>query len=562
MNLGKSIISNFIRGEDGGNSGNVVQIGDNHYIFDIFLFNGETKTGITYSSIEELSIIDDLRYFFSYGYILFNDSNDVIESFNGINGSESVIPYTFRGDGRDYLQVEIMPQMKDNDGCVNSVSEKDREEFCLKYTFSIYKIQEEMMEDRGVKYKKLFFWDVDYQLLNEIDSHFSTSEVPLEDVVSSGSANTQTNESSVLSNKDTKEKKIKNVDDFKRYTGDSIKYLLDKCFNKITTAGFKASSEWDKGGGLVEYHTNANYKAIDDLQYLLNYHVSEKSYDYVPCILKKTRYTEEYTLIPVTVYIQNTIFKPSGQSGGLLGSVTRGLAGFMGMGGGRNLTEDMYLGKLDTNGVDFGSMLNFGSLGSPDAFNAINYNIVENYSFLKADADIVQKDVSTHFVHSYDPNGFFTCSIKSNNFKSSTESIFKDNVKNLSNTPNSEVHDILPKNQLREEHKNVQHVYAAGLGVGQDFQKLNFGRNKALMASVFKNTAIYFRIKGLTRRRSGTFFNLNRSDNQLSNQHDKNILGKYFTTMVIHEFKQGMYYNHIYGTKSSSTEKQTYAGML
>jgi hypothetical protein len=558
MNLGKSIISNFIRGEDGGNSGRVVQIGDNHYIFDVYLFNGETKTGITYSSIEELSIIDDLRYFFSYGYITFNDTNDVIESFNGIEGGK-ITPYTFRGDGRDYLQVEIMPQLKENDSCVSSVSEKDKEEFCLKYTFSVYKIQEEMMEDKTTKYKKLYFWDVDYQLLNEIDSHFSTSEVPLEETAPSPTRQNQG--SSVLSDKETNEKKINNVDDFKRYTGDSIKYLLDKCFNKITTAGFKASPEWDKGGGLVEYHTNANYKAIDDLQYLLEYHVSEKSYDYVPCILKKTRYTEDYTLIPVTVYLQNTVFKSS-DGGGFLGSAIRGLASFIGIGGGRNLTEDIYLGKIDTNGIDMGSQLNFGSLGSPDAFNAPNYNIVENYSFLKADADIVQKDVSTHFVHSYDPNGFFTCSIKSNNFKNSTESIFKDNVKNLSNTPNSQAYDILPKNQLREEHKNVQHVYATGLGIGQDFQKLNFGRNKALMASIFKNTAIYFRIKGLTRRKSGTFFNLNRTDNLLSNEHDKNLLGKYFTTMVIHEFKNGMYYNHVYGTKSSSTEKQTYVGML
>jgi hypothetical protein len=30
----KSIISNFIRGDEGGSSGNVVQIGDNNYIFD------------------------------------------------------------------------------------------------------------------------------------------------------------------------------------------------------------------------------------------------------------------------------------------------------------------------------------------------------------------------------------------------------------------------------------------------------------------------------------------------------------------------------------------------
>ena len=555
----KSIISNFTRGDEGGSSGNVVQIGDNNYIFDVYLHNGETKMGITYATIEELKIVDDLRYFFSYGYMVFNDSQDTIESFEGVDGTSKVKPYSFRGDGRDYLQVEIMPQIKQDDACCNNVSEMDREEFCLKYTFSIYKIEEEMMEDKGVKYKRLYFWDADYQILNEIDSHFSSSEVPLKDTATNI---TQTGEvgSSTLSTKTTAEKKVKNTDDFKRYTGDIIKALLDKSLNKITkTSLFKASSEWDKGGTLLEYHTNAGYKAIDDLEYLLRYHVSDKSYDYVPCILKKTRYKEEYTLIPITVYLQNTTFKGSG---GGLGGIVSGLASLVGLGGGRSLSEDFYIGKQDSEGSGIGSVLNFGSPNSQNSFNAINYNIIENYSFLKADADIVQKDISTHFVHSYDPSGFFTCSIKSNNFKNSTKSIYNDNVKNLSNSPNSQMYDILPKNQLREDNKNVQHVYTSGLGIGQQFQKLNFGRNKALMASIFKNSAIYFRVKGLTRRKSGTFFNINRRDNQLANEHDKNLLGKYFTTMVIHEFKRGMYYNHMYGTKSTSSEKQNFASMI
>ena len=555
----KSVISNFIRGDEGGSSGNVVQIGDNNYIFDVYLHNGETKMGITYATIEELKIVDDLRYFFSYGYMVFNDSQDTIESFEGVDGTSKVKPYSFRGDGRDYLQVEIMPQIKQDDACCNNVSEMDREEFCLKYTFSIYKIEEEMMEDKGVKYKRLYFWDADYQILNEIDSHFSSTEVPLKDTSTN---TTQTGEvgSSTLSTKTTAEKKVKNTDDFKRYTGDIIKALLDKSLNKITkTSLFKASSEWDKGGTLLEYHTNAGYKAIDDLEYLLQYHVSDKSYDYVPCILKKTRYKEEYTLIPITVYLQNTTFKGSG---GVLGGIASGFASLVGLGGGRSLSEDFYIGKQDSDGSGIGSILNFGSPNSQNSFNAINYNIIENYSFLKADADIVQKDISTHFVHSYDPNGFFTCSIKSNNFKNSTKSIYNDNVKNLSNSPNSQMYDILPKNQLREDNKNVQHVYTSGLGIGQQFQKLNFGRNKALMASIFKNSAIYFRVRGLTRRKSGTFFNINRRDNQLANEHDKNLLGKYFTTMVIHEFKRGMYYNHMYGTKSTSSEKQNFAPMI
>lgn len=534
------IFSNLSRSDAGGKTGSVVQIGDNNFIFDVYLWNGETKVGLLFSAIEELKIVDDLRYFYSYGYMKFSNGNDVLESYNA---GGKVKPYNFRGDGRDYLCIEIMPQLKPDDVFVQDVSEEERKEFCLKYTFSIYKTDEEIMEDKGIKFKKIYFWDVDYQLLNEIDARFTTSEVSVGDKTTSPTA------ASTLSPNKT----IKNTDDVKRYTGDSLKFLLDKSLNKIAKSGFKASKEWDKGGALLEHHTNSGHKAIDDIQYLINYHVSTKEYDYVPCILKKTRYTDEYTFIPITTYLQNSMYKTGGLLGGIFGSKT----------GGKNMTEDFALSKVDTNTSDgMGGLFNFGTKTSPNSFNAINYNVIENYSFIKPDTDIVQKDISTHFVHSYDPQGFFTCSIKSNNLKNSKKSIFNNNIKNMPNMSDSKGQDILPTNQLREENNNVQHVYSPGLGTGQNFQKLNFGRNKGLMASVFKNTAIYFKIKGLTRRKSGTFFNINRSDNQSPNEHDKMVLGSYFTTMVIHEFIRGSYFNHIYATKPSTTDKQNFANML
>lgn len=526
----KDVLSNLLRSDEGGNTGNIVQIQDNLYKFDVFLWNGETRTGITFGSIEELQIVDDLRHAFSYGYILFSDHHDVLESFEGIEKKSNVKPYNFRGDGRDYLEVEIIPQV--NQVCVGSTPERDAKEFALKYTFSIYKIEEDVREDRGIKFKKLYFWDVDYQFLTELDSGFSTSEVRPEQKTILGSFG--------VPSKTTTNKKTKNTDNLKRYTGDSIKYLLDKCLNGKSRSGFKASKEWDRGGSTLEYHTNGTYKAIDDLQYLMEYHVSEKTYGYVPCILKKTRYTDEYTFIPITAYLQNSVYK----SGGLFGTL-----------GGRNLTEDFYIGKLDTAGRGLGSKLNFGLNNSPNSFNAINYNLIETYSFLKPDADMIQKDVSTHLVYSYDPKGFFTCSIKANNYSNSTKTIYNDNVKNFKG------YDIIPKNQLREDNKNVQHVYVSGLGVNDNIPKYNFGKNKALMASVFKNSAMYFRVRGLTRRKSGTFFNVNRLNNQVTSQYDNVVLGTYFTTMVIHEFKKGMYYNHIYATKSSVAKKHDFARM-
>lgn len=525
-----NIFSNLMRGDEGGKSGNVVQIEDNNYIFDVYLWNGETKVGITYASIEEFKIVDDLRYFYSYGYILFNDSKDVLESFSTNNSK----PYNFRGDGRDYLQVEIMPQLKDCDSCLNEVSERERNEFCLKYTFSIYKIEEELTENTNLKYKKLYFWDVDYQLLNEIDAKSTSSEVNLQD--SSGLFGFDRNPFelnslfSFLTNSNQNDNE-QNLKDNKRYTGDILKYIFDKSLNKITQSGFKASYDWDQGSSLIEYHTNGTNKAIDDIQYILNYHTSANDVNKVPCILKKTRYNDDYTLIPISKYLEKSV------------------------------SENFIIGKMDTaDNIGLGSILNYAQNQSNGAFNAINYNVIQNYSFLKPETDMTQTEIATHFVHSYDPNGFFTCSIKNNNIQNNEKTF--SSLFNFGNASEKNTNTSIPVNQIRKENFNVQHKYVSGLGLGKESQKINSGKNKSLLSSIFKSSAIYFRIRGMTKRRSGNIFSINRNDKAMQSENDNTLLGEYLTTIVVHDFTNGTYYNHMYGTKQTSNKKVNFIEML
>jgi hypothetical protein len=522
MNFRNEII-NFLGPNSSSGGSRTVQIQDNNFQFDVSLFNGETTAGITYGAIEDFQIIDDLRYFYSYGYIVFNDNHNVFEAFEGIDGQQ-VTPYTFRGDGRDYLNVEIMPQMEE-DGITTSDSYKD--EFCLKYTFAVYKIEDEIREDKGVRFKKLYFWDRDHQFLSEMDSHLSTAEV--------GFQGSQPTESK--SNASTN---VTNTSDFRRYTGDIIKYMLDKCLNQTAGVGFEASEEWDRGSTLLEYGTNGLYKAMDDLQYVMNYHLTDESTGNVPCILRKERYTGKYSYKPISSYLTNTVY-----SNGISKNSNSG---------GRYMTEDFFIGKIDTaDGTGMGGPKS-GNVNASNAFNAINYNTIDNYSILKSDAEQLQKQVTSHLIYSYDPQGFFTCKIKDNNFQSIIGSIFNWNVKKVGGA-----HDIMPKNKLREENKNLVHTYASG--IGEDSQKLNFGRNQGLMMSVFKNNALYFRARGLTRRQAGAHFTLNRRDNAVHDTYDNQLLGDYFTTMVVHDFKKGMYYNHIYAIKSATEQAHPYANM-
>ena len=60
---------------------NVEQIGENLYSFNLNLFNGSSRVGIKFAAVENLEIVDDLRYFYVYGTLTINYNNDVLESF-------------------------------------------------------------------------------------------------------------------------------------------------------------------------------------------------------------------------------------------------------------------------------------------------------------------------------------------------------------------------------------------------------------------------------------------------------------------------------------------------
>ena len=48
------------------------------------------------------------------------------------------------------------------------------------------------------------------------------------------------------------------------------------------------------------YTSPAEYKAIDDLVYVMDRHVSTSDYEYQPCIFRLERFTERWELLPIT----------------------------------------------------------------------------------------------------------------------------------------------------------------------------------------------------------------------------------------------------------------------
>jgi len=525
-NIIQNVTGNIPLGMTGGKQeNNVEQIGDNTFVFNVFLNNGSSRVGIKFAAIEELNIVDDLRYFYVYGTMTINYNEDVLESFEGTGGSiKEVEPYVFRGDGRDILEIDIMPQLKEQQCMEIYSTESEKKKYNIKHTCSIYKY-EDLTEGAGKKKRKFYFWDRDYQILNELNINYSTADK----FKNNKSFFKSNNSSTTVSKSNT---------DVSAYTGDAIEdifrhSLVDKSKLKFS------KGMWEKGSTKICYYAPGINKAVDDLNYVLAFHVSDKNNFNLPCLLKKERYTEKYNLTPL-----NKFYKGGVNFGSILGGST--------ISSGPEIIDDFIIGKVDPDPTDIKTPMSRGL----NEIVPTDYNLIEDYTFTKMDANELQSYMTSHVVHGLDPRGFFNSSLKPGNLNSLTDVYDKAFVKGNSANQGKPANSNLTSNNLRKTFNNVNHTYVPY--ALDESQTRSFGVNRAMLNIFFKNTSITFKVRGNTLRQTGKFFTINRTDGNVSKSHDNTILGKYMITYLRHEFKNGKYQNTILGTKPYSYDKQTF----
>lgn len=492
----------------------IVQIQDNNYVFDVRLISGDgEEVGLKFSAIEELKIIDDLKNFGHYGHIIFENTLDVIESLQYINSnyqgkqSSNFKPYVFRGDGRDFLIINIFPQIKQDDFINSANSFATEKSFGLSFIFSIYDYEDILTQDKDVKFKKLYFWDYTYQILSERDSYFSTGNI-----------------SQGLSNSDRS-----------IYSGDAIKELLKKTFVEDINSKINFSKLWDTGNDKIFYSSNPGFKAIDDLNYLLNLHVSNRNNFFSPCILRKER-TGDWSLLSIYQYFKAAYFKGTSRLGDVAGGY---------------FIENMVLGKLnagnnDNNAPSRRPGVNLNTANFPD------YSIIEDFHLSNMSASDSQSFITSHYVHNYDlSKKLFSIDCKDNNINNSLQiynNLFVSSLKGKAgNSPTSN----LNLNKLRKEGKNIKNVYNVNYN---ENLRLNSGRNKILLSSLFLNTTISFRARGSTKRQAGRFISIDRADAAFDNKFDNKMLGIYLILSVEHTFAKGSYYNNLKCSKTYNVE--------
>jgi len=493
-------------------NGDIVKIGDNNYRFSVYIMNGDgAMTGIKFAAIADLKIVDDLKLFCTEGYIVFENNDDILESAQflgrGDTGEtqEAFIPYSFRGDGRDYLVVNICPQVEQTGNYEESIPNDNR---CLSYKYSIYNYEDITSSNNDIKLKKLFFRDFCFEVLSEKDSYFSTGKYR------TGTSNTDRSIS----------------------TGAAIQQVIDKAFFEDYELPQKFSQDWDYGASNIFYSSIPSYKALDDIKYLLDYHVSGPASDHSPCILRKER-GEIWTLIPVTNYFKQAYYRGNASLGDLGGS--RLIENFTFP---NQTTQDSYNEQPSRNSSV--------SLMSNDL---ADYNFIENFQFANMTAIDTQENMVTHVVHNYNPaEKMFTIDLAENNIYKNNDIYDRNFVAGFKGVNGAAKSDLV-YNQIRTLHKNIKHHYNPNT---DNFQRLNSGRNRALLAGIFLNNTISFRARGNTARTAGKFITISRNDSSIDNSFDNKVMGTYLIVKIEHCFCKGQYFNNLICTKTYTTEQQ------
>jgi len=492
--------------------GEQVSIGDNIYNFHIQLMNADGQSiGIKYTNVVELNITDELVDFATKGHIIINNELDAIESVQSVStdvrglAQQAFIPYVFRGDGRDFLLISIEPGTSiDSEDMFNTTKGVS-----MTYVFSIIDTQDIITEQRDVKLKKLTFCDYTVQILNEKNSYFSTS-----DINNAGRSNLERS----------------------AYTGDAIMGLLATTIYKDTNIIQKFSTTWDRGSEKIFYSSPANYKAIDDLYYLLDYHVSSNDTDHSPAILRKDR-KDVWTLTPLSRIFKEAYYR---------GNSTLGDTG------GSRLIENFILNKPNSGDYNVFNTISRTPNTSFFANNLPDYSYIENFESAGIAAIDNTHGVITIAVHNYDiAKKQFSIDLEENNINK----VFKKYKKNFVQTQRGGLGapgQNIFLNKTKTENKSVKKVFNPNT---TQITRLNSGQNKILLNTVLNNAAIGFKARGSVFREAGKFFTIQRQDFASDSAFDNKLLGTYLITKVEHVFENGEYSNYIVGVKTYVADK-------
>ena len=500
------ILQNIADSISNSSQDNEYIINNQKYIINIVFVNPDGSVlPLSKNDVRRLSINDNIFNPFNVSTISFKDNDNSFQRLKTDKTQSEFTPelnvlngFNFRGDGRDFLFIEVIPIENVNDP-YGTQDEDYNKVFGYRNLFVC--VDDNTSDENGDAIKTFNLIDFDEKLLRERKSFFSSSSL-LEGDTAAGASLSGT-PVFLLSNKDREVE-----------TGKCIKALLKdtliaKSYEQIVDVIDGSTPDFEDGLSKIFYTSPANNTALDDLKYLYSKHVSNSPENDFS-LLKKDNYTNKYTLKSVNELFKNAY--NDNDSAGLY-----------------NLEKIVITGTSDS-----GSLIQ-NSKKTPITIASFGeFSEVKNIKFFNTDSLLNSDKLVTKALHSYNFDGKEFSIEKADTDIENVRSTFDKNyVSNMKGEENNHFPNFLI-NQSKSI--NLSFVNDYSLYGENSKMRLGEGLNSILKSSLVSNLAVEIIVKGQMFRKTGRFISLDREGQYVDNLFDDKFLGIYFIVDVDHEF--------------------------
>jgi len=470
---------------------NVSRLNDIEYIYNIVLFNSNSDAVILSQDAIKLLVIEDkITEPFTDGFIIIDNTNNVLQRSYKIDNKLIEAEFDFNMSDRDYLAVEIIPKFTEE----QKKGDIDSKLWNLSYLFTIYDTEDIDTESSGESIKKLYFEDHQKFELSDKISNYSSSNYK----------------------KDNIPQYLRDDSDRTEYTGNILKQLFESAFKSS-----KFSDIWDIGSNKIFYTSPAGSDYLSDYKYIYNLHQSAVINDF--CILSKERYTELWKLESFSDIIGKALNINDKNKSGEYQIEAFSIADM----------AEMPIIPLETKvPTDYSVNINiaFGDLSKIDNFKLIEI----------ARQDIMDEfKTSVAFSYNFDDGKFKIEHHDINDIKTFYETEYISKLKSKGSIFK------IGDNQLNN--LNVNYNYGSTYQPDNTFEHLS--RNNVLKSAYLMGLGVEFSSIGMTHRQSGSFFSIRKDHNYYNNEFESKLQGQWFCTGVTHIFSGSIYKTDMMGVK-------------
>ena len=492
---------------------NIVTYNNTQYEFELILINEYFNIYIPHNLVQSIVLVDDLYNVFTSAVIILNNSRNNLDIFSeykaGVKLEKQAKSYNFLGSGNDYFCLHLKPKNQVTENVDPSAFKTDIFSIDLQLTIVD---EDELLTGDGQKRKVYSCMDIREYILHTDKKGYSSIKEP----------------NFVKNNF-----RVSQLDDSSRVapTGDIIRYILSDSL-KETNPTF--DENWDSGEGKVFYASPQNFSAYDDIEYLLDFHVSSVIKD--NSLLKFQR-NGSFSLKSFTEYFSLN------RNGNSAGPYMQDFFAY----------EDNFSKKSNTQApitrlenqvnspikFSFDNITNVANLPNLPEFNFLNRTGVDGYEYL------ISYGVSSYNLGTKN----FYIQQQVNHVDNQKKFIDDNYTKKFGgNSPTTAYYiDSIKRNNVAFNSEFILPVDA------NCFQK--YGLNVALKKYIDSSPCISFETEGFTHRESGKFMSLINTQLESDSVFASLFSGEWLVTKVIHTFANGIYSNNITGVKTYFYDK-------